>query len=202
MDRVGPDDLGDDAAAIDIADQHNGNVGSPGEAHIGDVATAQVDLGRTARALDQDEVGFGLEAAEAVEDGLQEPRLPGLVLARLRMADDAALYHHLRTDLALRLQQNRIHVDGGRHPRGTGLQRLGATDLTAVHRHGGIVRHILRLERPDAETLRRIGPREPRHDQRLADVRARALHHQGLGSRSQPHGQNSIPACAFTPAAK
>ena len=77
-------------------------------------------------------------------------RLHGLIFARLGGADHAALHHDLRADLALRLQQHRVHVHGRRHARRAGLQRLGAADLAAVRGHGGVVRHVLRLERPHA----------------------------------------------------
>ena len=42
-----------------------GTPGGAGEAHVGDVARAQVDLGRAARPLDEDEVGAGAEAARS-----------------------------------------------------------------------------------------------------------------------------------------
>ena len=60
------------------------------------------------------------QAPEASSTGVHEPRLPGLVLARLRGADHAALHHHLRADLALRLQQHRVHVHARRHARRPG----------------------------------------------------------------------------------
>ena len=41
----GTDDAGDDAAAVDVAHQHHGNVGRLGKAHIGDVAGAEIDFG-------------------------------------------------------------------------------------------------------------------------------------------------------------
>ena len=43
----------------------------------------------------------------------------------------------------------------------------------------------------------REGARQAGDEQRLADVRARALDHEGAGGH-----QNSMPSCAFTPAAK
>src|SRR5204863_9503967 len=74
---------------------------------------------------------------------------------------------------------------------------LGAADLAAIGSDGSIVRHVLRLERPHPETAPREGARQTGDDQRLADIRARALDHQ----RARRH-QNSMPSCAFTPAAK
>ena len=49
--RMRADEAGDHAAAVDVADQDHRHVGGLGKAHIGDVAGAQVDLGRAARAL-------------------------------------------------------------------------------------------------------------------------------------------------------
>ena len=51
-----PENLGENAAAIDVADEHDRAVGGAGKAHIGDVALAQVDLGRAARAFDEHEI--------------------------------------------------------------------------------------------------------------------------------------------------
>ncbi len=146
-----PEHLREYAAAVDVADEDHGAAGRPRKPHVGDVAFAQVDLGRAARALDQNKVGLGLHALEAVEHGGHEFRLERLVLAGLRIADDAALHHDLRADLALRLQQHRVHVHGRRNATCARLKRLRAADLAAVRRDRRIVRHVLRLERPHDE---------------------------------------------------
>jgi hypothetical protein len=92
--------------------------------------------------------------------------------------DGAAVCDDLRADVALRLQQHRIHVDARGDAAGARLQRLGAADLAAVGRHGGVVRHVLRLERADFQPTRGEGAAEAGDDERLADVRAGALKHQ------------------------
>ena len=51
------DERGDDAATVDIADEHDRHVGPRRKAHIGDVARPEIDFGRRPRALDDDEVG-------------------------------------------------------------------------------------------------------------------------------------------------
>ena len=84
---------------------------------------------------------------------------------------------------------------------GARLQRLGAADLAAVRGHGGVVRHVLRLERQHAQAAPGEGAAKPGDQQGLADVRARALKHQRQ-SRVGARHQNSMPSCAFTPAAK
>ena len=57
-DGLGAGEAGDDAAAVDVADEDDRHVGGAGEAEVGDVAGAQVDLGGRARAFDEDEIGF------------------------------------------------------------------------------------------------------------------------------------------------
>ena len=176
--RLGADEAGDDAAAIDIADQHHRHVGGARKAHIGDVVGAQIDLGGAAGAFDQHDVGLGLQAGEAVEHERQQLGLHFLIGRGLGAAVNAALHHDLRADLALRLQQHRIHVHARRRARRARLQRLSAADLAAVGRHRGIVRHVLRLERADLYPAQRQGARQPGDDQRFADVGAGALEHQ------------------------
>ena len=146
---------GDDAAAVDVADQQHRHARGRGEAHVGDVAGAQVDLGRAAGALDQDEVGLG----RAGDRSYRAPSAAASASARDSRAawhcrTTLALHHDLRADLALRLQQDRVHVHRRRHAAGARLQRLGAADLAAVGGDGGVVRHVLRLERPHPQAAR------------------------------------------------
>jgi hypothetical protein len=177
-DRLRADELGDDAAAVDVADDYDGRLRRPGEPHVGDVAFAQVDFGGAAGPLDQHQIGRAPQARVAVEHGTHQPRRQIVIVARRRRADDAALHDDLRANVTLRFQQHRIHVDARGDAAGARLQGLGAADLAAVRRHGGVVRHVLRLERPHAHAPRREGAAEAGDDQRLADIRAGALKHQ------------------------
>ena len=63
-------------------------------------------------------------------------------------------------------------------------------DLATLDRHGGIVRHVLRLERRHLQAATHQRPRKPRDDRRLAGVGAGGLDHQ-RGRR--PLHQNSMP---------
>ena len=87
-----------------------------------------------------------------------------------------------------------------RHPAGPCLRCLGAADFAAVRRDGGIVRHVLRLERADSQPAIAIGAAKTGDKQRFANAGAGALEHQTFGPLRGV--QNSIPSCAFTPAAK
>ena len=91
------DKAGDDAAALDIAGQDHRYIRRAGEAHIGDVARAQIGLGRAAGALDQNDVGVAatdaskLSRTAAISRGLKR------LIGRGRMAHRAsALHDHLR----------------------------------------------------------------------------------------------------------
>ena len=170
--RLGADQAGDHAAAVDVADQHHRHVGGAGEAHIGDVVGAQIDLGRAARAFDQHDVGFALQPREAVQHERHQLRLDRLIIGCARASIDFALHHELRADLALRLEQHRVHMHGGRDARGARLQRLGAADLAAVLRHRCVVRHVLRLERQHLQPAR--DERRGRARRRSATCRRRS----------------------------
>ena len=176
--RLDADELGDHAAAVDVADDDDGNVGAPRKTHVGDVVLAQIDFGGTAGAFDQNEIGLRLQPRETFEHRRHQLRLHRGVVARAQGRDTFSLHDHLRADIGFRLQQNRIHVGVRLDAGGQRLQRLGAADLAAVDRHRRIVRHVLRLERAHAKTPSRPGAREPRDDERLAHVRARSLNHQ------------------------
>ena len=180
-DGVGADELGDDAAAVDVADEDDGDGGGAGEAHVGDVVGAEVDLGGAAGAFDEEEVGVGGEGGEAVEDGGEEGGLQRVVVAGAGGGEAAALDDDLGAGVGFGLQQDRVHVDGQGAAGGAGLERLGAADLAAVGGDGGVVGHVLRLERGDAEAADGDGAAEAGDEEGFADVGAGALEHQGGG---------------------
>ncbi|GBQ46796.1 hypothetical protein AA18890_2669 [Komagataeibacter europaeus LMG 18890] len=53
--------------------------------------------------------------------------------------------------ITFRFQKDRIHKGGRGNTAGLRLKCLRPTDFTSIYRHGGIVRHILGLERPDRQ---------------------------------------------------
>ncbi len=192
--RARADDLRIDAAAVDVADQHDRRVRLARETHIGDIVLAQVDLRRAAGALDQHDVGLGAQDREALHHAAEQLGLPGLILARPRGADDLALHDDLAADLALRLQQHRVHMDAGLDAAGARLQRLRPPDLAAVRRHGGVVGHVLRLERQHLEPALGQCAAEPGDDQATCQRRSRRLGTSGRGrSWRQPRHARACP---------
>jgi hypothetical protein len=168
--RMRADELSDDAASLDVADQRDRHVGGLGEAHIGDVAGPQIDLGRAAGAFDQHEIGRRGEAAEGGKHHRQQGRRQRTVVACRGGAVDPAGDNDLRHALGLRLQQDRVHIAGRGDAAGARLQGLRAADLAAIDGDRGIVRHVLRLERAHLETAPGEGAPEAGDDQRLADI--------------------------------
>ena len=72
--RERPEQRGEDAAAVDVADDQHGQAGRAGEAHVGEVAVAQVDLGRAAGALADDDVEARAQVGERVRDDRRAAR--------------------------------------------------------------------------------------------------------------------------------
>ena len=137
------------------------------------------------------------EVSKTLQHRRQQGRLLVQIVLGTQRAPALALHDDLRAGVGLRLQQHRVHVHAGRHPRRPRLHGLGAADLAALDRHGGIVRHVLRLERRHLQTAPHQRTGKPRDDRRLAGVGAGGLDHQ-RGRR--PLHQNSMPFWPFTPA--
>ena len=164
-----PEELGEDAAAVDVADEEDGGIQVAGNGHVDDVGRLQVQLGRAAGALDDQEVEPDAEAVERLDDRRPEGPLALVVLAGRHRPPGVAMNNHLRAVVGLGLEEDRVHVDVGLDPRGERLERLSPADLAAVGADGGVVRHVLRLERRDADAPAGEDPAEGRHQQALAD---------------------------------
>lgn len=167
----------DHTTAVDIADENHGHVSAGGKPHIGDVAGAQVDFGRRAGAFDDHEIGAGGHLFETLHDRAEEARFESLVFLPLGLARHPALDDDLAAHIRLRLQKHRVHMHGGRHARGKRLEPLRTADLAAVVGNGGIVRHVLGLERFYAEAMIGSEPAEARYQYRFSDIRAGSLQH-------------------------
>ena len=117
----------------------------------------------------------------------------------LHDADASPANDELRAGIGLRLEQHRVHVHGGRRAAREGLQRLRAADLAAIGGDRGVVRHVLRLERPHAQAAIREQPAQAGDQHGLAHVRAAALHHQRRPCASPPHDASQPAASARAP---
>ena len=177
----GADQAGNHAAPVDIGDQKHRHIRGQGEPHIGNIVFAEIDLGGAAGAFDDDKIGLIFKDREAFQNLRHQALLEGLKFAGAVIAAHLAQHHQLGADIRLRLQQDWIHIHRWRRAAGPGLQRLGAADLAAARGHGGVVGHVLRLERAHPVAAPQKRPAQPGGQQRFAHVGAGALQHDGLG---------------------
>ena len=181
-DRSGADEAGDDAAPVDIADEDHRHAGGPGEAHIGDVAVAQIGLRRAAGALDHDEVRLAPSRRKlSSTKGRRSARaLPER--GRFELSETLALDDDLRAAIASRASRGPGSCGRSQQPgrRGPGAPARGRSRRP---RRRGVVRHVLRLERADTQPPPREKTAESRDEEGLADIRAGALDHDGGGAR-------------------
>ena len=149
--RVGADEVRNDAAARDVAHQDHGRLGRQGEAHVGDVAFAQVHFRRASGPFDQYQFRFGPQDREAFQNRRHEARLKRVVVAGVGVPSDPSLDDHLRSHVRGGLEQHRIHVDAGGDARGLRLEGLGAADLAGaagtVVGNGGVDFHNFPADR-------------------------------------------------------
>jgi hypothetical protein len=177
----GADEMGEDAAAVDVGDQDHRHVGRFGEAHVGDVAVAQVDLGRAAGTFDQDAVELRRESCPAFHHRAHRDALVFVVVAGIQGIHRPAVDDHLGALVGGGLEQHRVEVDARREAGRQRLQGLGATDLAAVGGDRRVERHVLRFERCDTDAATLQDAAQRGDQRRLAGIRSAALHHQGPG---------------------
>ena len=130
-------------AAVYIADQQNWRIHQLRQTHIDNIILLEIDLCRTARPLDHDDVVLGGKAVKCVLDNGKKRLFVPPIFARgavsLRFAHD----DDLRANIACRLEQNRVHTHIGRDARRLGLHDLRAAHLPAVRRDERVERHVL-----------------------------------------------------------
>ena len=191
-------EMSEHAAAVNVGDQHHRAIGGFCEAHVGDVAVAQVDLGRTACALDQHHLILAPEARIGFEHRSHRAGLVVVIGARIHVGAHLAVDDDLRAGVGARLEQDRIHVGVRREAGSLRLKRLGAADLAAVGRDCAVERHVLRFERHHGDAAAPEHPGQPCNQRALARVRGCALNHQRATHRKhfvQRIGLSHRPRC-------
>ena len=190
--HLGADNLGDDAATVDIAGQHDGHACGAGKAHVGKVVLAQVHLSRAPRPFDDNQIGALSEDTEAFEHGGHQP-CPGFAeVTRLQGAVALPLHDHLRPAVGFGFQQDGVHMHRQGPPAGNRLQGLCAANLSAIVGDGGVVRHVLRFERRDGKPPTRGRAAQARHQHGFPHIRSGALDHDSAGG----HGGTSWFSCS------
>jgi len=88
------------------------------------------------------------------------------------------VHDDLRARIGCGLEQHRVHVAGRCDGGGLRLQRLGATDLSAVDGNGAIQGHILRFEGRHAHATSLEHAAQAGHKCALASIGGGSLNHE------------------------
>ncbi len=175
---------GEDAAAVDVANQKDVGARVHGHGHVDQVAVAQVDLGEAAGPFHHDGVMSGGQAVVRGVDGFAKfgPTFLAEVVVGIAVADGLSVEHDLGSVVALRLEQQGIHIGMAGHSGGFGLHGLGAADLQALGGGEGVQGHVLGLERSGVIAVLPEDAAERGGEDALADVAAGAGQHHGMES--------------------
>ena len=98
------ENVGKDAAAVDIPDKQHRRVHHLGEAHVHDVLALEVDFRRAARALDGDDVVLACQALIGLHHRGDKVALSAIVFHRGHIALYASVHDDLTADVRRRLQ--------------------------------------------------------------------------------------------------
>ena len=164
-------------APVDVPRQQDGGVHQLGQPHVDDVVRLQVDLGRAARPLDDDDVVLGRKAVVGRQNLGDElffilEVFPGGHLSPHLPHDDDLAAH-----VAGRLEQDRVHPHVGLDAGGGGLHRLRPAHFKAVFGDGAVQGHVLTLEGGAAQPVLLEDAAERGAEQTFARARHGALHH-------------------------
>src|SRR5262249_15176157 len=123
---------GEHATALDVAHEQRWCVGVASDAHVHDVMSLEGDLGRTASPFGDDEIEARAKAIERAGYDWPELRHAVVVLASIAAVARPAKHNDLRRVVALRLEQDGIHVDRHRDSGRHGLHGLRAADFQTI----------------------------------------------------------------------
>ena len=169
--------LGKDAASVDIPRKEDRRADRLRESHVDDVVLFEVDLRRAPRAFDHDDVVLPRKGAVSVEDHRHQALFVGKISPCVHISQHFPVDDHLGSGVCRGLEQYRIHPhvrqDAGR----LRLHDLRAAHLQPVCRDIGVERHILRFKRGDPVSVLPEDPAQPRCEEALSGVGHGPLDH-------------------------
>lgn len=107
-----------------------------GEAKVGEIGVAEIELDRGARALDHDDVEFTPKDPQAFGDHRPEIGASPPILASLDPADRSPEQDDLAAAVALGLEEDRVHLGARGNAGRLCLGGLRPPDFTSVVRDG------------------------------------------------------------------
>ena len=187
-----------DAAAVNVARQQNRRVHELCQPHVDNVVRLQVDLGGTARALDDDDVKFIGKAVVGTQNIGNQRLFAAEIFLCGHVAADLAVHDDLAAHIAARLEQDRVHPHIGFDARGLRLHDLCAAHFEAVPGHKAVQRHVLAFERRGFVAVLRKNAAERRAQQAFARAAHRALHHDALCPAHASTSRIIFNSCSFS----
>ena len=184
--RQRTDDMCKHAATINVRDQQHRHVCFLGKPHVGDVVGAQVDFSRAAGAFANQAIVLRRQPLPGIHDRMHRRGFVGVIGPGFQIEARLALYDHLRPLVGGRLQQHRVHVGMRFQTAGLRLHCLCPADLSSIHRDSRIQRHVLRLERRDADPPAVQYPAQSGGQRAFTGVGSRSLDHQCFHSTIIP----------------
>ncbi len=100
--------------------------------HIHDIVLLQVNLGRTSRPLDYDNIILFLKLMERRQNIRHQPLLISKIFPCTHISQYFAVDNHLRPGIIRRLQQDRVHLRPGGNARRFRLNRLRPPHLKSL----------------------------------------------------------------------
>ena len=144
---------GDHTAPVDVTDHHNRGIDCTGKPHIRNITSPQIDLGRAASPLDDQQISLLPQLRKTIQNMRHQTGFMRAIFACAHAAETLSLHNDLGTCIGFGLEQNRVHMNRCRATRGPRLQRLRPANLAAIGGDGRIVRHVLRFKWGNLQTL-------------------------------------------------
>ena len=172
--------LGEYAAAVDIARQQHRRIHQLCKAHVHDIVGFQVDLCRAARAFDHDNVVLGGKAVVGFQNVRDKAALHPEIIGGGHLAPGLAVHDHLTAHIAAGLEQDGVHPHIRLHACSLCLHHLSTAHLCTVAGDEAVQGHVLAFERGHAVAILRKDAAQRRAQQAFARTAHGALHHNAF----------------------
>ena len=172
--------LGEYAAAVDIARQQHRRIHQLCKAHVHDIVGFQVDLRRAARAFDHDNVVLGGKAVVGFQNVRDKAALHFKIGGGRHLAPGLAVHDHLTAHIAAGLEQDGVHAHIRLHACSLCLHHLSTAHLCTVAGDEAVQGHVLAFERGHAVAILRKDAAQRRAQQAFARTAHGALHHNAF----------------------
>ena len=140
-------------AGIYISHKYDRSIDHRGKSHIHYIVRFQVYFSRASCAFDHDDVIFSLKAPKSFHDIRDQCLFHAKIISRAVCSPDTSVHNQLTSDIAGRLEQNRVHTHVRKFPAGLRLGRLRPPHLETVRCYVTVEGHVLALKRSDPHAV-------------------------------------------------